>query len=171
MYQRILLTLDGSVLARAAIRHAAILAADGNAGAGAGPEIIALQVLPSEEMMRARALGEGYEFTGGGAEASAQMAAGQRAAMRREAERELSAATATLKAAGAHSVRAEIVDGLAGQAIVDYVREHDVDAIVMSTRGYSGLGREVMGSVAEYVLRHAGDAAVVMVGPQPRARG
>ena len=36
----------------------------------------------------------------------------------------------------------------------------------MATRGHSGLGREVVGSVAEYVLRHAGPVAVVLVGPR-----
>jgi nucleotide-binding universal stress UspA family protein len=34
----------------------------------------------------------------------------------------------------------------------------------MPTRGHGGLGREVVGSVAEYVLRQPGEAAVVLVG-------
>jgi nucleotide-binding universal stress UspA family protein len=39
-------------------------------------------------------------------------------------------------------------------AIVAYAREHDIDLIVMTTHGRSGLSRLVFGSVAESVVRH-----------------
>ncbi len=40
-------------------------------------------------------------------------------------------------------------------AIVDYAKEHDIDLIVMTTHGRSGLSRLIFGSVAESVVRHA----------------
>lgn len=39
--------------------------------------------------------------------------------------------------------------------IVDLARRHKVDVIVMSTRGHTGLKRMMLGSTAEYVVRHA----------------
>lgn len=39
------------------------------------------------------------------------------------------------------------------RTILDYADEHDVDIIVMSTHGRSGVGRFLMGSVTEGVLR------------------
>ncbi len=45
-----------------------------------------------------------------------------------------------------------IVEGDPASAIIDY--ESDVDLVVMSTHGRSGLARFVYGSVAEKVLRH-----------------
>ena len=73
---------------------------------------------------------------------------------------------AELEAAGVRSVTTAVQDGLAGNEIVDYAQRLGCEAIVMATRGHSGLGREVVGSVAEYILRHSGNAAVVLVGPR-----
>lgn len=41
----------------------------------------------------------------------------------------------------------------AADAIVEYANEHDIDLIVMTTHGYSGLTRVLLGSVAESVMR------------------
>lgn len=41
------------------------------------------------------------------------------------------------------------------RAILNYVDEHDVDCIVMGTHGRTGVGRFVLGSVAERTLREA----------------
>lgn len=43
----------------------------------------------------------------------------------------------------------------AGRAIVVYADENDVDLIVMTTHGYTGFRRLVMGSVTTEVLHHA----------------
>ena len=45
--------------------------------------------------------------------------------------------------------------GSPGSAIVALAEECQADLIVMGTHGRSGLSRLLMGSVAEYVLRHA----------------
>jgi nucleotide-binding universal stress UspA family protein len=41
------------------------------------------------------------------------------------------------------------------RAILNYVAEHDVDCVVMGTHGRTGLGRFVLGSVAERTIREA----------------
>ncbi len=48
-----------------------------------------------------------------------------------------------------------VVDGTPATAIVDYAKENDVDLIVMTTHGNTGLTRLLMGSVAESVVRTA----------------
>ncbi len=52
-------------------------------------------------------------------------------------------------------VETKIIEGDAASAIVDTVVNENVDLIVMSTHGRSGLSRWVMGSVTERVFRHA----------------
>jgi nucleotide-binding universal stress UspA family protein len=44
--------------------------------------------------------------------------------------------------------------GGAGQVIVDYATENEFELIAISTHGRSGLVRAVIGSVADYVIRH-----------------
>lgn len=48
------------------------------------------------------------------------------------------------------------------RTILDYAADHDVDLIVMSTHGRSGVGRFLMGSTTERVIR-AGDVPVLAV--------
>lgn len=45
--------------------------------------------------------------------------------------------------------------GTPAETIVAYADEHDVDAVVVGTRGRTGLRRLLFGSVAESVARHA----------------
>lgn len=56
-----------------------------------------------------------------------------------------------------------VLQGAAGEAIVNYARENeDIGLIAIATHGYSGLRRVVFGSVAEHVLRHAGDPVLLI---------
>ena len=52
-------------------------------------------------------------------------------------------------------VETKLMIGSPGPAIVAVADECQADLIVMGTHGRSGLSRLLMGSVAEYVLRHA----------------
>jgi nucleotide-binding universal stress UspA family protein len=159
MYQRIMVTVDGSQLARAAIDQAKALVA------GTGTEVVVFEAVEPAAAVRSRLIGEAYEFTGGRAEAIDELAQSQHFVQRDEALREVEEAAAQLRAAGAE-VTTEVTEGIPGNAILDAAERHGVDAIVMATRGHGGLGREVVGSVAEYVLRHAGGRAVILTGPR-----
>lgn len=60
------------------------------------------------------------------------------------------------------SLRSEIVTGFAAESIIDYITQHNISLLVISTHGRSGVSRWVMGSVAERVLRSS-NVPVVMV--------
>ncbi|TYL36496.1 universal stress protein [Natronococcus pandeyae] len=64
--------------------------------------------------------------------------------------------------AGVSPVEASLLTGVPYQSIVDYVRTHDVDLVVMGTHGRTGVGRHFIGSVTERVMRRA-DVPVVAV--------
>jgi nucleotide-binding universal stress UspA family protein len=52
-------------------------------------------------------------------------------------------------------VTANVVQGDAANAIIDYAHANDVDLIVMGTHGRKGLDRTLFGSVAERVVQNA----------------
>jgi nucleotide-binding universal stress UspA family protein len=60
-----------------------------------------------------------------------------------------------------------IVHGDAAAEIVRVAAEEDVDLIVVSSHGRTGLGRILFGSTAEAVVRHAG-CPVLVVKPPPQ---
>lgn len=51
--------------------------------------------------------------------------------------------------------RRKFIEGLPSDDIVKYAVEENIDLIVMGTHGRTGLGRLLMGSVAEAVVRRA----------------
>lgn len=53
------------------------------------------------------------------------------------------------------------VKGPVAETIIDSAAENDVDLIVMSSHGRSGISRWVYGSIAEKVLRHAPCATII----------
>jgi len=56
----------------------------------------------------------------------------------------------------------DVVPGPAANAIIDYADGEEIDLIVMSSRGLSGISRWVFGSVTEKVLRGANCATLVI---------
>jgi nucleotide-binding universal stress UspA family protein len=66
-------------------------------------------------------------------------------------------------------IRAEhvLLRGTPADEIVRLAGERQADLIVMGTHGRSGLGRLLMGSVAEAVLRRAACAVVTVKSPAP----
>jgi len=157
MYRRIMLTLDGSELSRSAIPQALALAQ------GSSTEVVVFQAIDPVAALRNRFLGESFEFTGGRPEAIADLAESQHFLQRDHALQEVEAAAEQLRAVGI-ATTTDVGEGVPGNAILDAANRHEVDAIVMATRGHGGLGREVVGSVAEYVLRHAGSRALILAG-------
>jgi nucleotide-binding universal stress UspA family protein len=63
-----------------------------------------------------------------------------------------------------------IEEGYPAEVILDVSESQDVDLIVMSTHGRSGLSRWVYGSVADKVMRRAADP-VLLVRVQPETEG
>ena len=47
-------------------------------------------------------------------------------------------------------------EGSAGPMIVDYAANQGIELIAIATHGRTGPGRVMLGSVAEYVIRHSG---------------
>lgn len=61
--------------------------------------------------------------------------------------------------------RTAMLIGAADEQIATYAREHEVDLIVMGSVGLSGLGRLLLGSTTERVLRKASCAVLAQRGP------
>lgn len=70
-----------------------------------------------------------------------------------------------LREAG-YAVRVQVEYGDPAQCIIDFVEDAKVDLVAMATHGRGGLGRLVMGSVAERVLRSV-SVPVLLMRPQP----
>jgi nucleotide-binding universal stress UspA family protein len=70
-----------------------------------------------------------------------------------EAEDYLETVAARLRADGVSGVRTSVWYGAAAPAIIEAAERANADLIVMSTHGRSGVGRLIVGSVAESVLR------------------
>jgi len=136
MYERILVPLDGSDLARAILPRVQAMAAP------LGSEVVLLQVLGESGVLPKTAAKE-----------------------RREAEKQLKAAAQELLDAGVNA-RYTIRHGSdAAAEIVDYAEVNDVDLIAMSTHGRSGISRWMLGSVASKVLRGTSKPILVIRAP------
>jgi nucleotide-binding universal stress UspA family protein len=133
MYDRILLPTDGSAHAMAAAEHAVALSRAFEA---------TVHVLGVADIDRAAGL-----FDAGGVDEE----------FVDRVETDMGAAvdrTASL-AADADGVETAVVQGDPAEAIVEYVGEAGLDAVVMGTHGRRGIRRFVAGSVTEQVLRVA----------------
>ena len=68
---------------------------------------------------------------------------------------------------GVISVNEVVLSGHAGPAIVDIARDIPNSLVTMTTHGHSGIGRWILGSVADLVVRHSGSPVLVV---HPRVR-
>jgi nucleotide-binding universal stress UspA family protein len=126
--QTILVPLDGSPLAEIALSRASELASE------AGARLVLLRAVEASPMLGTDRI-----------EAEVKLV--------QEAEEYLRAASARVIAMGARDVSASVWYGSAPWAISEAARVHHADLICMTTHGRSGLGRLILGSVAETVLR------------------
>jgi len=60
------------------------------------------------------------------------------------------------------TARSEVEVGSPAERIVGYAKESNIDLIAMSTHGRSGIGRWLLGSVADKVI-HAADRPILLV--------
>lgn len=131
MYKKILVPLDGSALAERAINHAAEIAR------GAGAELILLEVV-QVPLAKTPEAGLTEEIK------SIQEIAAQ-------SKIYLNMLAARVGKEGI-KVRTVVMEGAADGAILGFAHNEDVDIIVMSTHGRTGLSKALMGSVAEKVM-------------------
>ena len=136
MYDRILVPTDGSEQAIAAIDEGIELAQL------TGATVHALYVVEPIPLGR---------FPAGG-EAAGKEWGDVVDRQKSEGERAVETITERGEAVGVDVVEA-IEHGKPSAEILEYVDEHDVDAIVMGTHGRTGADRIVIGSVAEKVVR------------------
>ena len=149
MYGKILVPLDGSKLAEVVLPYVQELAQRFDS------EVTLIQVVASLSKLVAETMPASLEPTGAAAAIGVEAASEALKAEREGARSYLEGVVGRLKAQKI-KVRAEIVEGVAGDTIVEYAHGHGMDLIAMSTHGRSGLRRLVYGSVADRVLRQAG---------------
>jgi len=127
--EKILVPLDGSALAESALATAIDLLAE----------------CPTATLLLLRAAQAATPIIGDPVDAQVHAV--------REAETYLESVAARLRDVGVKGVKTSVWYGPAAPAIVEAARVGKADMIVMSTHGRTGLGRLVLGSVAESVLR------------------
>jgi len=74
------------------------------------------------------------------------------------------------RAGGGGRLTARLAEGDVASALVDAAAEEQADLIAMSSHGYSGMTRWMLGSVAEKVLRGADCPVMIVRTPQPIQR-
>lgn len=147
-YQKLLVTLDGSELAMQALPHAVELARNNQA------TLTLLRIVPyiTEEIIAVDALPVDW-----------QNLEAEQERLTAEARNALESQAHELRAQGLTVVVAVEV-GHAADRIVDYATNHEMDLIVISTHGRTGLQRWLMGSVAGKVAS-AAPCPILLVRP------
>jgi len=131
MYDRILVPTDGSDVASNATSHAVDLARKYDA------DVHVLYVVNTGRL-------EGMSLDIG--------AAVER--LEGEGQEYIDDAIEEIEPAGLTGV-SDIRTGRPPSTILDYVDDHDIDLVVMGTHGAEGIGRRLLGSVAERVVRQS----------------
>lgn len=70
---------------------------------------------------------------------------------------------------GGFAAERKLAEGDPAAVILHFAREHHADLVVMGTHGRTGLGRLLMGSVAEQVVRRAPCPVLTVTHPFPAA--
>lgn len=143
MFEKILVCLDGSELAEQILPYAAAQAKCFQS------EMVLLHVIPG-----------GYITAPGipGASGGPVRTPGALEQLEKEEEeagKYLEQVAETLQEQGIN-VSTEIFQGDPGASIISYAGENDIGLIAIATHGRSGLGRVIMGSVADYVTKNSG---------------
>ena len=131
MFYRILVPLDGSSLAECVLPHAVAIAR------AFGAEVTLLRVLERAHAADRTGLVDPLEWHISRAEAQAYLAGW----------------TARLQEAGVETEH-HLLDGVAADQVIDFVRDHDIDLMVLSSHGEGGLGGwNVSGTVQKIINR------------------
>jgi nucleotide-binding universal stress UspA family protein len=145
MYSRIMVPLDGSELAEQALPHAEYLART------SGATLHLVRVVEPPAAVRTHGVG-----------APVNVYEDVIAAQRQEATEYLDRLRARVTSDGL-TVQTAQLDGAAATVLLDYVQTAQIDLVVMTAHGRSGLTRSALGTVADRVTR--GGAAAVLLAP------
>lgn len=154
--RKVLIPLDGSEFSRQVVRvvrtffdpkdvHLILFRA-------AFPPSVAPDVSPQDVFAGAMPLAGTYDAYSRTLDAEFVEASKERETFRVALVEELRADAERLQQEG-YTVSVEAHFGDAAQRIIDFVNDTEVDLVAMATHGRSGIGRLVLGSVAERVLR------------------
>lgn len=149
MYKKILIPLDGSELAECSLQHAKAIAQGCNV-----PDVIVVRVIEPISTQTLSALAEAGDDSIGKA----------REQKRQDAKEYVLKVKNNLKTRGIDS-QAVTIEGRAAEEIMSYAEKNNVDLIIMSTHGRSGVSRFFFGSVAERVSRHS-RVPVLLLAPE-----
>jgi len=142
MYQKVLVPLDGSELAECALSHVRSLVKDGTA-----QEVTLLHIVR-------------IDVPGADVDLSALREPAFAAARKYLAERESGLVSAGVK------VKTEVLEAnWTPSSITEYAQKNGMDLIVMSTHGYSGFKRMMLGSVSHGVLNQS-PVPVLLIRPE-----
>ncbi len=153
MYQKILAPLDGSELAECALEHIKAIAIGCNV-----PEVILLRVI---EPISSFDIGE---LAASNPKLATQVEQYEERERKTQVNQYMNKKADRLKKEGL-SAQAKVVSGNPADEILGYAKKNQVDLIVMSTHGRSGISRWAFGSVAEKVLRHSTIPVLIVSAP------
>ena len=142
MYQKIMVPLDGSELAECVLPHATAVAA------GVKPSNVVL-VRVVEPYYLPYAEGTEFSFKIIEMEKEAEDSVDRQHVAEAAAYLERIASGLQIKG----EVEKVVLLGKPAAALVDYASQHDIDLVVISTHGRSGVKRWLRGSVAEHILQ------------------
>ncbi len=156
MYERILVPLDGSNLALQALPYARTVSR------ATGAEVELLRVIePIDALARSRVSEYAAVATGGRPNWTTQDELDRLRDQRRDQAMQALDATAE-SFGGARRAHCIVLEGDPAQAIIDRADERANTLIVMATHGRSGIGRWLLGSVTDTVVRHAKHPTLVV---------
>jgi nucleotide-binding universal stress UspA family protein len=138
MYGKIMAPLDGSAFSECCLEHVRTIATGCQV-----PDVVLLRVV---EPIHATDLAAYAEAGIDTAMLMRDVEAGAQAYVAKIVEE--------LKKGGLPA-RGVVTSGWAADAIMSYAEKNKVDLIIMSTHGRSGIGRWLMGSVTDKVVRHS----------------
>jgi nucleotide-binding universal stress UspA family protein len=144
MYKKVLVPLDGSPFSECVLEHVQIMAAGCKI-----PDVKLVFVIESVNPGMYEVPGEFIEDM-------------QKAAVA-AAEEYLKKTADKLIAQGVAATWV-VLRGIVSEAILDYAKTNEIDLVIMSTHGRSGVARWAMGSVADRVARQA-TVPVMLVSP------
>jgi nucleotide-binding universal stress UspA family protein len=147
MYNKVLVPLDGSLLSECSLEQVKKLTAVGIS------EVILLRVVePIDRDEAVTWAAAGY------------LIGDIQGRKRDDAEKYMVSVVEKLKQEGI-SARGEVVEGRATETIIDYSEKHQVDLIIISSHGRSGITRWAMGSVADRVASHSTIPVLMVTAP------